>query len=180
MVDAPRRVPALAYELKLNGAAQHVESLPGERRLVSHREYRSPSCGSWKKRYVSALPSGFLQPATLSPEPCRIDCGRVVVVDVVLDVASPDGVSAFPPSPPSAPVREADESPDDEFAALLPKTPPKTAARMTMTATIPPTISHGRFLRPWRSGASNSVCWRSDSDTGDLYAVVTVCLSLEK
>jgi hypothetical protein len=174
MVDAPRRAPALACDLKLNGDAQHVESLPGERRLVSHRVYRSPSCGSWKKRYVSALPSGFLQPVTLSPEPCRIDCGRVVVVDVV----SPGGVSAFPPSPPSPPVCEADESPDDEFAALLPNTPPKTAARRTMTATTPPTTSHDRFLRPRCPGAPDSVCWRNDSGTYDLYAVVAVCSSL--
>ena len=46
-MDAARRVPAVANELKLTGASQQAESLPGVRLLVSHREYRSPSLGSW-------------------------------------------------------------------------------------------------------------------------------------
>jgi hypothetical protein len=98
-MDAARRVPAVAYELTLTGASQQAESLPGVRLLVSHREYRSPSFGSWKKRYVSTPPLGFRHPVTLRPEPARIDCGAGTVVFAGAVLLLGGGVWLLPPPP---------------------------------------------------------------------------------
>jgi hypothetical protein len=142
IVVAVRRLPGLAYELTLTGNVQHVAFLSAERWPLSHRIYCSPSFLSWKKRYVSALPSDFLQPVTASPEPCRISVEVVVLSgDVPSDVLSVAGGSAFPKLPDFS-----DRFADEESAALLPNTPPKTAPRITRTAITAPMITHNRFF----------------------------------
>jgi hypothetical protein len=165
-VDVARGVPGSAYLWRLTGDAQQVDSFPGQRRLVSHRDNCSPYFASWKSKYISTLPSGFLQPVTLRAEPCRIDCGRVVVLFVVLPVfpdvpVSPPELSPeFPPPefPPlfSPDVPESSDCGVISFAALLPRTPPRTAARITAIAITPPTISHNRFFRCLSSSVPGS------------------------
>ena len=100
------------------------------------------------------MPSGFRHPVMLKPEPCRIDCGRVAVLEGVLAEVVLEG-EGFPP------VSDDDEAPDDDaspddLAALLPRTPPNTAPRTTMTAIAPPMIHHNRLFRPVCSAASST------------------------
>jgi hypothetical protein len=170
MVDAARRLPGMAFELSLTGSVQHVDSLAVVPRLLSHRTYCNSSSRSWKKRYVSELPSGFLHPVTVRLEPCRIGVVVAVLLGAELSavLVAPELPESFPAVfvlPESWSPCDADVSADEELAAaLLPNTPPKTAPRMTMTAITPPIISHNRFLD--LPGATGGECSGGDPCDG--------------
>ena len=110
---------------------------------------------------MSELPSCLLHPVTVRLEPCRIGVVVAVLLGAGLSavLVAPELPEPFPAVavlPESWSPCDAAVSADEELAALLPNTPPKTAPRMTMTAITPPIISHNRFLDLGVTGVESS------------------------